>query len=61
MAKLEGRQGVFIEGVVEPPLAGVQLTISAASDPDTAITTVETDEKGKCKWVQTSWYHKLRS
>ncbi|XP_073255709.1 BOS complex subunit NOMO3-like [Porites lutea] len=46
-AEFEGRQGVFIEGQVTPPLSGVEIVISSAGDRAMPNIKVQTDNKGK--------------
>ena len=50
-AEFEGRQGVFIEGQVTPPLSGVEIVISSAGDRAMSDIKVQTDNKGKYRLV----------
>ena len=50
-AEFEGRQGVFIEGQVTPPLSGVEIVISSAGDRAMPNIKVQTDNKGKYRLV----------
>ena len=49
--EFEGRQGVFIEGQVTPPLSGVEIVITSGDKHPMADIKVETDEQGKYRSV----------
>ncbi|XP_068686037.1 BOS complex subunit NOMO3-like [Montipora foliosa] len=45
--EFEGRQGVFLEGQVTPPLSGVEIVITSAGKQPTDEIKVQTDDQGK--------------
>ena len=50
-AEFEGRQGVFIEGQVTPPLSGVEIVITSSGKKPMADIKVLTDDQGKYRSV----------
>ena len=49
--EFEGRQGVFLEGQVTPPLSGVEIDITSAGKQPTDEIKVQTDDQGKYRQV----------
>ena len=54
VAKFEGRQGVFVEGKIQPSLADVSITIAPDNNPEKIIS-MATDAKGTFRQDMCSW------
>ena len=51
---LEGRQGVFISGTIQPAIKGVRIVITS-EERETTKVEVETGEKGDYRWVDVDY------